>query len=140
MNGFQQEEYEKLDRSMLPMKALLDDNANEVKVCVELPGRNLYLKVWVVNVGRIKLYLLDSDSEENDSADRALTARLYGGDRRMRVKQEIALGIGGVRLLRDILKLKPSVYHLNEGHCGFLVLERMYDFMKENGLNYQEAR
>ncbi|MGI6679996.1 MAG: alpha-glucan family phosphorylase [Bdellovibrionota bacterium] len=139
-NGYQQEEYIKQDRSMLPMKALLDENANEAKVCVQLPGRNLYLRVWVVNVGRIKLYLLDSDCEENELMDKGLTARLYGGDRRTRIKQEIALGIGGVRLLRDVLKLSPSVYHLNEGHCAFSVLERMHRLMKERGLNYQEAR
>ncbi len=139
-DGYQEESYEKQDCSMLPMKALLDEDANEARVSVMLPGRVLYLRIWIVNIGRIKLYLLDSDCEENEQMDRTLTARLYGGDRRMRIKQEIALGIGGVRLIRDVLKLQPAVYHLNEGHCGFLVLERINELMQKNGLNYQEAR
>lgn len=139
-DGYQQEEYEKQDCSMLPMKALLDENSNEARVSVMLPGRLLYLRIWIVNIGRIKLYLLDSDCEENEQTDRLLTARLYGGDRRMRIKQEIALGIGGIKLIRDVLKINPAVYHLNEGHCAFLVLERINSLMQQCGLSYQEAR
>ena len=138
-DGNQQEEYPMLDASMLPVKSVFAPDGTEARVTVELPGRLLHARVLEVQVGRVHLYLLDSDVEENEPQDRWLTAQLYGGDRRTRIKQEVLVGIGGARLVRDILKLNPSVYHMNEGHCAFLTLERMKDYVTA-GLSYQEAR
>ena len=87
-----------------------------------MPDGRLYLKVWKIQVGRVSLYLLDSDIEENKDKYRNITLRLYGGDQEMRIKQEIVLGIGGVTLLKE-LGLNPTIYHMNEGHSSFLVLE-----------------
>lgn len=138
-DGYQWEEYFDLDCSRVPLRTLTDQNGNEARVSIEMPGRTLFARTWVVNVGRVKLYLLDTDVEENEPDDRQLTARLYGGDKRMRIKQEMMLGIGGLRLVRDILKIKPAVYHLNEGHCAFLFLELLRDFIQQD-FSFQEAR
>src|SRR5262249_59964273 len=96
---------------------------NEVMVSVELPGRKVYAKVWRIQVGRVPLYLMDTDVEPNGLGDRTLSARLYGGDSEMRIAQEIMLGIGGVRALRQ-LGVDALVWHMNEGHSAFLGLER----------------
>jgi alpha-glucan phosphorylase-like protein len=124
---------------MLPVRSVYGPDGNEARITVELPGRLLHARAWEVQVGRVRLYLLDSDVEQNEPQDRWLTAQLYGGDRRTRIKQEILVGIGGTRLIRDVLKLDPAVYHMNEGHCAFLTLERMKDFVQA-GLTPQEAR
>ncbi|MDD5306709.1 MAG: alpha-glucan family phosphorylase [Deltaproteobacteria bacterium] len=138
-DGHQLETYPFLDYSEMPVKAVLDAKGNEVRVSVQLPGRTLTARVWRVDVGRVRLYLLDSDVEENTPEDRRITWQLYGGDKELRLKQELLLGIGGVRVLRNGLGLLPSVYHLNEGHCGFLLLERIRRLMSHN-LTFQEAR
>ena len=139
LSGWQRETYPIVDFSELPLKTLFNEDGSEAIVAVELPGRVLYARVWVLQVGRIKLYLMDSNIDRNDPEDRGLTSQLYGGDRRMRLHQEMLLGIGGTRIVTDILKIDPAVFHLNEGHVGFLLLERIRRFMSQ-GLNFQEAR
>jgi starch phosphorylase len=103
------------------------------------PGRDVHIQVWQVEVGRITLFLLDADVEENQPADRSITSRLYGGDRDMRIRQELLLGIGGLRVL-DLLGRRPEVCHLNEGHSAFLALERIRQLMGEQDLTFDEAR
>ena len=138
--GYQIEEYPFLDTSTLPGTALRKkDGKEEVRISVELAGRMVSARVWQINVGRVKLYLLDTDVDENQSKDRQISRKLYGGDRNTRIEQEIVLGIGGVKLIEDELQFQPSVYHLNEGHCGFMIFERIRRFL-EKGLNFQEAR
>ncbi len=127
----------------LPVREVKDKDEQVVTVEVEFPGRLVTAKVWVVRVGRIRIYLLDTDVPENMESDRQLTARLYGGDQEMRIQQEILLGMGGVRALRKlhqlgILERMPTLYHMNEGHSAFLSLERMRDYMHE-GLRQHEA-
>ncbi|MBX7139155.1 MAG: alpha-glucan family phosphorylase, partial [Oligoflexia bacterium] len=138
-DGNQQETYNLLDCSAMPIKKLLNDDGTEAKVQVKLPGRNIFLRVWVAEVGRTKLFLMDADVQENEPDDRWLCAQLYGGDRRTRIKQEMVLGIGGARLVREVLKLQPSVWHMNEGHCAFLTMERIKEFLSQ-GLSFQEAK
>ena len=122
-NGVQVAERLRSNPADMPVKPALDADGNTISVKVELPGREIDLMVWQVNVGHIRLYLLDSDVETNKPVDRQLTAQLYGGDSDMRIQQEIILGIGGVRALRA-LKLQPTVWHINEGHAAFQILER----------------
>ncbi len=109
-----------------------------LKVRVELPGREVFAKVWQLAIGRINLYLLDTDIPENSAEDRAITAQLYGGDTEMRIRQEIVLGMGGPRALAA-LGLKPSVYHMNEGHAAFLGLERIRHFVRAHQLDFRSA-
>ena len=104
-----------------------------------MPDERLYLKVWKIQVGRVSLYLLDSDIEENKDEYRDVTLRLYGGDQEMRIKQEIVLGIGGVTLLKE-LGLNPTIYHMNEGHSSFLVLELIKDIMEERKVSFNIAK
>ena len=104
-----------------------------------MPDERLYLKVWKIQVGRVSLYLLDSDIEENKDEYRDVTLRLYGGDQEMRIKQEIVLGIGGVTLLKE-LGLNPTIYHMNEGHSSFLVLELIKDIMEEKKVSFNIAK
>ncbi len=138
--GNQQNIYKDIDLMNLPITEVKNENGEEVKVLLKLPGKNLYLKVWQINVGRIKLYLLDSDIPENTDEDyRNITLKLYGGDQEMRIKQEIVLGMGGVNLLRT-LGLDPSIYHMNEGHSSFLLLEVMKNIVKEKKVSFDIAR
>ena len=102
--------------------------------------RKIYLKVWQINVGRIKLYLLDSDIDENKPEDREVTLKLYGGDQEMRIKQEIVLGMGGTNLLTRALGLNPTVYHMNEGHSAFLILELIKNIIKEKKVSFEVAK
>lgn len=139
IDGHQIEHYPTLDPSVLPIEALRDENNQEVRISVPLSGREVVAKIWQVHVGRIKLYLLDTDIDENLPDDRRISSKLYGGGKQMRIEQEIILGVGGVILLEDRLNISPQVYHLNEGHCGFLLFERIERYMKE-GLSFQEAR
>lgn len=139
INGQQVEHYPVMDPSGLPIEAVRDSNNQEVRITVPLAGRDVTAKVWQVHVGRINLYLLDTDVEENIPDDRRISSKLYGGGKQMRIEQEIILGVGGVKFIEDKLKIKPQVYHLNEGHCGFLLFERIERYMHE-GLSFQEAR
>lgn len=112
------------------MKVVKDNKGNDLLIFVKFPEGKLYLKVWQINVGRVKLYLLDSDIDENIEEYRNVTATLYGGDQEMRIKQEIVLGMAGTNLLK-VLGLNPTVYHMNEGHSSFLILELIKTIMNE---------
>lgn len=120
--GNQNASYDKLNFAEAPAVPARDEHGKEIVISVDLPGRKVYAKVWQIQVGRVPLYLMDTDVEANAETDRELSARLYGGDHEMRIMQEIVLGIGGVRVLRA-LGLHPSAYHMNEGHSTFLILE-----------------
>lgn len=124
--------------SKLPIEPLKDENGEWKKVSVALPGRNMYARIWKVKVGRIPLYLLDADFDENWDEDRKVTATLYGGDSENRLKQEMLLGIGGVRML-ELLGENATLYHLNEGHAAFLNLERVYRIMQSRHVNMSIA-
>jgi starch phosphorylase len=137
-NGRQQAIYEKLDFSVVPAVPALGPDEQQVLISVELPGRTVYAKVWRVQVGRIPIYLMDTDVEQNAPGDRELSARLYGGDQQIRISQEIVLGIGGVRALRA-LGLRPTVWHLNEGHAAFLQLERIRELVQVERLTFPAA-
>jgi starch phosphorylase len=121
----------------LPIVPATGSSGAELHVQVELPERTVTLKVWKAKAGRIMLYLLDSDLEENSEADRRITYQLYGGDTNTRIQQEIVLGIGGVRALRAI-GLNPTVWHINEGHAAFMILERSREYVLE-GLDFEGA-
>jgi starch phosphorylase len=136
--GVQEAFYDKLHFSEAPATPALGPDGNEVMISVDLPGRRIHAKVWKLQVGRIPLYLMDTDVPPNAPHDRELSARLYGGDREMRISQEIVLGIGGVRALRA-LGISPAAWHLNEGHAAFLNLERCREFVAA-GLKFNEAR
>ncbi|MFT4553831.1 MAG: phosphorylase/glycogen(starch) synthase [Chlamydiales bacterium] len=139
LNGEQLEEYPELDCARMPIKSLVDENNEDVQICIEVSDRKIYVRVWEVNVGRTKLYLLDSDVNENNAQDREITAKLYESSREIRLIQEIILGWGGVRLIHDVLKIKPALFHLNEGHSGFLLIERVNRYLQD-GLSFEEAR
>ena len=124
--------------SKLPIKPYKDEEGNWIMVSVAMPGRNLYARIWRVDVGRIPLYLLDTDFDKNWQEDRGVTATLYGGDVENRLKQEILLGIGGVRMLKAIGET-PTIFHLNEGHAAFLNLERILQVMQSGHVNRQVA-
>ena len=129
-NGQQHAHYTPTDFDALPLSPARDDQGEELRVHVDLPGRRVLLRVWEAKAGHIRLYLLDSDLPENSEADRAITFQLYGGDKTTRIQQEIVLGIGGMRALRA-LGLSPTVYHINEGHAAFQVLERCREFVEQ---------
>jgi starch phosphorylase len=136
-HGVQIAERKRSAPSDMPVIPALDTDGNAILVQVELAGRQIDLKVWQVNVGHIRLYLLDSDVDSNTPDDRQLTAQLYGGDNEMRIQQEIILGIGGVRALRA-LRLQPTVWHINEGHAAFLILERCREHIRD-GMAFDSA-
>lgn len=125
--------------SELPLEPVRDKDGNWVTISIAFPGRSVYAKVWKVNVGRISLYLLDTDIEQNSQEDRAITGQLYGGDSEMRIKQELFLGVGGIRML-NALNIKPTVYHCNEGHAAFCVLERMSNYVQKHNLDFEVAK
>ena len=137
--GWQQESYENNDFNNLPLSQVLKDGEPLI-VQVDYPGRTVSAQVWRAQVGRVPLYLLDTNIGLNArSEDRAITEQLYGGDREIRIQQEIMLGIGGYRAL-EALALEPTVYHMNEGHSAFLALERVRRLMERRGLSFAEAR
>jgi starch phosphorylase len=136
--GVQQAQYEKVNFAEVPATPAVDPEGNEVLVHVDLPGRTVYAKVWKIQVGRIPIFLMDTDVEHNAPQDRELSARLYGGDREMRISQEFVLGIGGVRAVRA-LGIAPAVWHMNEGHSAFLGLERAREKVQHEGINFRQA-
>lgn len=138
-DGWQEARYSKLSFSEVPATPAIGLDGHEVLVKCELPGREVYAKVWKIQVGRIPLYLMDTDVPQNQPGDRELSARLYGGDQNLRISQEFVLGIGGVRAVRA-LGLKPAVWHMNEGHSAFLGLERARNYVQEQGLSFAEAQ
>ncbi len=138
-DGWQQEYYPRSAVDTLPLEKQTDESGATLLVQVDLPGEILWCRILRTNVGRIPLYLLDADIPENPTHLRETTARLYGGDVEMRIRQEILLGIGGARALAA-LGIDATVYHLNEGHAAFTLLERIRYFVEEQGLSLEEAR
>jgi starch phosphorylase len=135
--GWQQEIYERLNWTVAPIERAVMSDGQPCIIAVPLGNRSVLVSIWEVRLGRVKLYLLDTDLEENAPWDRELTARLYGGDREMRVQQEIVLGIGGVRALKA-MGHRPVAWHLNEGHAAFVVLQRIRDLI-ETGDSFESA-
>ena len=137
-DGAQQALYPYNDPGQLPVTPLRYENGEWLRLEIGLPGYSIWLRTWQVQVGRVRLYLLDSNDSANHPAHRGITSELYGGGSELRLKQELILGIGGWRLLRA-LGIAPEVCHLNEGHAAFAVLERAGDFMKETGQPFDLA-
>jgi starch phosphorylase len=137
-SGWQQELYGQHDFEQLPLTRVLADDGEPLQVQIEMPGRLVFANVWRAQVGRIALYLLDTNSPSNQPDDRRITDKLYGGDIEARIKQEIVLGIGGFRALQQ-LKLNPSVFHMNEGHSAFLGLERVRQLMERHHVSFDAA-
>ena len=121
----------------MPIISLVDDKGDAITVTVDLPGRTVKARVWMLQVGRVPLFLLDTSNSGNEKTDKALTSQLYSGDPEIRISQEILLGIGGVRALRT-LGFEPSLWHMNEGHSAFLTLERVREFVT-SGLPFEKA-
>jgi starch phosphorylase len=138
-DGWQQERYPENDFYTLPIQIERDKDDKPITVSIEYPGRNVVAQIWRVQAGRIPVFLLDTNISANAQEDQDITDQLYGGDREMRIKQEIMLGIGGYRALCAV-GMKPTVCHMNEGHSAFLSLERSRQLMKENNLTFAEAR
>jgi len=138
LDGWQQERYPENDFFNLPLVPELDEQGKPLLVSVTLPGREVLIRIWHIQVGRVKLYLLDANIPQNRPEDRAITAQLYGGDQHTRIQQEMILGIGGIRFLKAIGKL-PTVCHMNEGHAAFTVLERIRLLMEEQKLDFATA-
>jgi glycogen phosphorylase/synthase len=122
----------------MPLIPVRDEEGNWQRITFALPGRTMFAKVWRVDVGRIPLYLLDTDFEDNIEADRTITHKLYGGDLENRMKQELLLGIGGIRMIEQ-LGLAPDLYHCNEGHAAFIGLERLRNFVQKEHLTFAQA-
>ncbi len=137
-DGWQMEEYSVNDFHNMSMQLEKDDEGKDLTIEVHYPGRTVVAKIWCIQVGRNPLYLLDTNLPENRVEDRELTSRLYGGDNEMRIRQEILLGIGGLRALIKLDK-EPTMCHLNEGHSAFLALERINLLMKNKNLSYETA-
>lgn len=136
-NGNQQENYKELDLDLLPISLVKDEEGNPLLVSLPIVDHDVFIKIWEVKVGRISLYLLDTEVEQNSDEDKTIIHSLYGGTRDTRIKQEIILGIGGLRALRK-MGLNPAVFHMNEGHSAFLGLERLYELMNE-GMGFKIA-
>ncbi len=143
-NGNQIPHYESQKWEELPVEEVTDQDGKEIKIRVEYPGRLVTAKVWVIHVGRIPIYMMDTDLSENLEGDRHLTSRLYGGDQEMRIQQEVLLGMGGIKVLKALkeagtLDQMPTMFHMNEGHAAFLSLERLRNYMEEEELSIEEA-
>ena len=136
-DGWQETRNALIDYSMLPLISLLDENHKPLTIAVDLPGRQVYARIWEMEVGRVHLYLLDSNIEPNSPTDRQLTERLYTNDLEVRISQEILLGMGGVQALR-LLGYDPAVWHMNEGHSAFLAIERIREKVKR-GVEFKDA-
>ena len=137
-DGAQQALYPYNDPGQLPITPLRQPNGEWLRLEIALPGYSVWVRAWQVQVGRVKLYLLDSNDAANIPAHRAITSELYGGGPELRLKQELLLGIGGWRLLRA-LGIQPEVCHLNEGHAAFAVLELARNFMEDAGQPFEVA-
>jgi len=138
-DGWQQEGYVENNFSLLPLRLQKNGDGSALKIDVPFPGRNVIAQIWKAEVGRVPLYLLDTNIPENTPEDQAITRQLYGGDREMRLMQEILLGIGGIKALKA-LGVKPSACHINEGHAAFLNIERILDLMRSRGFGFYEAK
>ena len=138
MEGQQIANYEAQNFNALPLVQVLEENGEPMIVEVPYPGRTVYAQIWKVNVGRIPLYLMDTDIHQNSEWDRSITHQLYGGDWENRMKQEYLLGIGGILMLNK-LGIKKQVYHCNEGHAALINAQRLVDFIHEDKLSFNEA-
>ena len=139
VRGEQCSEYHNIDLYNLPINPVKDKDDNDVIIDVEMGDKKIYVKLWEIHVGRIKLYLMDTDIDQNPEELKDTTLRLYGGDRDMRIRQEIVLGIGGVKALQT-LGYEPKVYHMNEGHSSFLILELIQNIMKKEQVSFEIAK
>jgi len=138
IDGWQQELYVENDFYNMPLELVRKDNGRPLKISVEYPGRSVSAHIWRVSIGRVPLFLLDTKIPENSSVDRMITASLYGGDREVRIRQEIMLGIGGLRAL-SAMNIPPTVCHMNEGHAAFATLERIRQLRNEKNMTFDEA-
>ena len=138
-DGWQGELHPKNDFYNLPVNLQKNADGTPLQIEIDFPGRKVFAQIWKVQVGRISLYLLDTNIRENNESDRRITDVLYGGDDEKRIQQEIVLGIGGVRALKA-MGIHPIVFHMNEGHSAFLALERIYCVMNEFNLSFEEAK
>ena len=136
-DGWQETSYYHFDFEEMPIISVVDDDGNPIMISIDLPGRKVKARVWMIQVGRVPLFLLDSSIEENKPNDRNLTSRLYSSDLEVRISQEMLLGIGGVRALRK-LGYQPDLWHMNEGHSAFLTLERVREIIV-TGKTFDEA-
>ncbi|MFH1196546.1 MAG: alpha-glucan family phosphorylase [bacterium] len=139
VDGWQQEKYALTDFYNQPMKLVTTDEKEVLKLKLQFPGREVTFQIWKIEVGRVPLYLLDTNVDENSEEDRKITRTLYGGNNETRIQQEIVLGIGGIRTFQA-LGIKPLVCHMNEGHSAFLALERMRHLIQVEGLKFNEAQ
>ncbi len=137
--GWQQEVYPQNDFHTMPVMLVKDKNGEPIKIDIDIKGTKVYAQIWKIQVGRVPLYLLDTNIKENPDWARQITSQLYGGDLHMRIMQEILLGIGGARAIRA-LGLEPRVYHMNEGHSAFLTLENIRYYMQKFNLSFNEAK
>ncbi len=138
-DGWQQEVYPENDFINMSMTLECQEDETPILIDLELPSRVLYAQIWRVQVGRTPLYLLDTNINKNNPEDREITARLYGGDKENRIKQEILLGIGGMKAIKA-LKINASVYHMNEGHSAFMAVERIREYVESQNLSFEEAK
>lgn len=138
IDGWQQEVYVENDFYNMPVELIRREDGQPVTISVEFPGRAVHAQIWSVSVGRVKLYLLDTNIPANSPQDRMITASLYGGDREMRIRQEIILGIGGLRALAA-MDITPTVCHMNEGHAAFMALERIRQLRTRTNMTFDEA-
>ncbi|MBF0171248.1 MAG: alpha-glucan family phosphorylase, partial [Nitrospinae bacterium] len=138
-DGWQQEFYPENDFYNMPVFLETDENGAEIRIQVSYPGRKVTARIWRAQVGRTPLFLLDTNVPENNEHDKTITYQLYGGDHRMRVEQEVLLGMGGVKALKA-LGIETTVFHMNEGHSAFLALERIRDLVRDRQMTFEEAR
>lgn len=138
-HGVQETEYKDIDIDMLPILPVTDVDGKELIISVDMPKKKLYLKIWEIKVGRVSLYLLDSDIDANIVEYRAITKNLYGGNQETRISQEIVLGMAGVELFRR-LGTKPTIYHMNEGHSSFLILKLIENTIQDKKVSFDIAR
>ncbi len=137
--GWQETCFNTLNTSQLPILPALDGNGSQAQINITFAGRTVYAKIWKVQIGRINLFLMDTDVPQNSPSDRDLTSRLYGGDQETRIQQEIFLGIGGIRVL-EALGIHATVYHMNEGHSAFMGLELIRKLINEKHISFYEAK
>lgn len=138
IDGWQQEVYIENDFYNMPIELVKNPNGQPLTISVDYPGRSVIAQIWCANIGRVKLYLLDTNIEANSSGDRMITSCLYGGDRELRIRQEVLLGIGGIKTIAA-LGLSPTAYHINEGHAAFMTLERIRQIQTARGMSFNEA-
>ena len=137
-DGWQQEQYPRNDFYNMSVQIVRDAAGKPLVIEVPYPDGNVKARIWQCRVGRVPLYLLDCDFEENEADHREITARLYGGDRDMRIRQEILLGMGGIKALRA-LDIYPTIYHMNEGHSAFMTLQRIWDLIQRERVTFEQA-